>query len=73
MEELSCRIYVDNFDKPIHTLLMSCGKSSCKASVPQCMVDRTPAYEKRKGRRKNQVIGKGKIIRADKRMKARYL
>lgn len=40
-------------------------KGACK--LPQCMVDRTAKYE-------NQVIGrKSKIIRKDKRRKARFL
>lgn len=38
------------------------------------MVDRTPAYDRKWGRRKNQVVGKrGNIIRPDKRYKAKYL
>jgi hypothetical protein len=36
-------------------------------------VDQTPRYD-RKGRRPNQVVGrKSKIIRPDKRKKAKYL
>lgn len=45
----------------------------------QMMVDQTPRYENqmrrrhRRGRRENQVIGRGGIIRPDKRKKAKYL
>ena len=54
---------------------MSCGKMH--ASLPQAMVDQTPRYDnarrKKKGRRPNQVVGKGGIIRSDKRLKAKFL
>lgn len=47
-------------------------------SLPQCMIDQTPKYDnqvrkRRRGRRENQVMGKGGIIRPDKRMKCKYL
>lgn len=46
--------------------------NSC--SQPQCFVDQRPAYDrKRKGRRKNQVLGKAGVIRPDKRHKAKYV
>lgn len=54
---------------------MSC-QSSKGASSPQCLVDQGPRYEnqmRKRARRKNQVIGKGGIIRPDKRCKAKYL
>lgn len=54
---------------------MTCG--SPHGGSPQAMVDQTPKYEnslrRRKGRRENQVIGKGGIIRVDKRKKAKFL
>jgi len=69
--ELIAITILDKFDNPVNTLPMTCqspkssGAATCK--LPQCMVDRTPKYE-------NQVIGrKSKIIRRDKRKKARYL
>lgn len=44
-------------------------------SFGQHMADQGPRYEnaKRRGRRESQVVGKTKIIRPDKRKKARYL
>jgi len=46
-------------------------------SFGQAMVDQRPVFDrgrKKKGRRPNQVIGKGGIIiRPDKRKKVRYL
>lgn len=44
------------------------------ASVPQCMVDQRPRFERKRqrARRGNQVIGKAGIIRPDKRKKAKY-
>ena len=47
-------------------------------STGQMMVDQTPRYDnqvrkrRKKGRRPNQVIGSGGIIRPDKRNKEKY-
>ena len=46
------------------------------ASVGQAMVDQGPRFEgrkKRKPRLENQVVGKGGVIRPDKRKKVSYL
>ena len=58
---------------------MSCGMSHGKtagqyisAKLPQNFVNQTPVFE-RKVKRPNQVLGRGGIIRPDKRKKARYL
>lgn len=44
-------------------------------STGQMMVDQYPRFEgqKKKGRRENQVVSKGNIIRPDKRKKPKYL
>lgn len=54
---------------------MSCGASSKGGGGhPQMMVDQGPKYDMRRGRRrKNQAMGRGGIIRPDKRYKAKYL
>lgn len=53
---------------------MSCGQMATTGSTPQFMVDQRPRYDRRgKTVRSNQVMGKGKIIRPDKRKKAKYL
>jgi len=44
--------------------------------MPQSMVDQGPRFEgrrKKKPRLENQVVGKGNIIRPDKRHKPKYL
>jgi hypothetical protein len=45
--------------------------SGCQFS--QTKVNQSPRYDRKWKRRENQVVGKGKIIRPDKRHKARYL
>lgn len=52
---------------------MSCGAMAKGGANPQAMVDQRPAYDRKFRRRKNQVIGKGGIIRKDKRYKVKYL
>lgn len=46
-------------------------------STGQMMADQGPRYEnqlrKKKPRRENQVVGKGNIIRPDKRHKPKYI
>ena len=68
---------LDEVDKPDNTPDRSCpspcsGKS-CASS--QRMVDQTPCYDRKRRRKsnRNQVIGKGGLIRPDKRVKAKYL
>lgn len=44
-------------------------------TMPQCMVDHRPAYDKKRKKkvhRPNQVVGKSGIIRPDKRTKNKY-
>ena len=66
---------LDETDNADNNAPMTCASKAC--SLPQCMVDHTPKYEGskrgRKGRRPNQVVGKGNIIRRDKREKVKYL
>jgi len=43
---------------------------------PQCLVDQRPAFDKKRrqrGRRESQVVGKGGIIRQDKRKRTGYV
>jgi hypothetical protein len=49
---------------------------SHQATVPQSLVDQRPSFgrkKKKKGYSPNQVVGKSGILRADKRMKAKFL
>lgn len=55
---------------------MSCGVAH-PMNTGQMMVDHRPRFDnalrrRRRGRRENQVIGRGGIIRPDKRKKAKY-
>lgn len=52
----------------------SSGSYSC--GHPQAFVDQRPKFDnamRKRGRRKNQVIGRRGIIRPDKRYKAKFL
>ena len=53
---------------------MSCsGNSSKGTAFAQAMVDQTPRYDRKSGkRRKNQVLSKSGLIRKDKRQKSHY-
>jgi hypothetical protein len=69
--------WIDRTDNLNDDLIMSCGMPHASMG-PQAFVDQRPVYDgarrkrKRKNYRPNQVIGKGGIIRRDKRLSTKY-
>jgi hypothetical protein len=69
--------WIDRTDNLNDDLIMSCGMPHASMG-PQAFVDQRPVYDgarrkrRRKGYRENQVIGRGGIIRPDKRQRSKY-